>query len=140
MNVREVFSRAGIRCTRQRQRVYLALANSKSHPTPEDLYNTVRESDESLSLATVYNCLDVFTRHGLCRRMQCAAGSGAARYDADTSDHVHITISDGRVLDVPDALSKRLLATMGPELMGEIGRQMGVNIEGISLELHARAD
>jgi len=53
---------AGLRPTRQR----LALANllvgdgQHRHVTAETLYSAVKESDESVSLATIYNTLKVF--------------------------------------------------------------------------------
>ncbi|MEC9373006.1 MAG: transcriptional repressor, partial [Planctomycetota bacterium] len=71
---RTLFARHGLRCTRQRLDVYTALAAAKDHPTAEDLYFRVRAEQPGLSLSTVYNTLETFCRHGLCRRLPTAEG------------------------------------------------------------------
>ena len=75
-DLRELFRAHGLRCTRQRERIYEALASSTSHPTAEELHLAVRDADGGLSLATVYNTLEAFTERGLCRRVPSASTSG----------------------------------------------------------------
>lgn len=137
---RELFTRHGIRWTRQREVLYETLAASKTHPTSEELFDTVTargapEPGEVHSLATVYNTLDTFVASGLARRIACAAGP--ARYDADMSEHAHLTTTDGRIHDLPDDLSARLLDQVPPSLLGEIERRLGVRVEGISVQVIA---
>lgn len=139
LTVRGIFDRHELRCTRQREQIYSALMNTHTHPTAEELFQMVAaEGDEAgLSLATVYNALEAFTACGLVRRIPCPSGSGACRYDADTSEHVHLTTDDGRVIDVPPDLSERLLARLSPVLMEELQARMGVQIRGVSVQVVA---
>lgn len=132
---RALFRRQGLRCTKQREVIYRTLLACKSHPTAEELHDQVRADEPGLSLATVYNTLEVFSTRGLCRCLPSVIGGGAARYDADLSDHVHLTTPDGKVLDVPDDLSERLLDGLSEELIAELERRTGLRIGRISLQL-----
>jgi Fe2+ or Zn2+ uptake regulation protein len=139
VNVRAIFDKHDLRCTRQREQVYLALMNTDAHPTAEELFQLVGAASEGedagLSLATVYNALEAFMGCGLVRRIPCPSGSGACRFDADTTDHVHMATQDGKLLDVPEDLSERLLANLPPELLAELERRMGVRVRGVSLQV-----
>lgn len=133
--MRHRFAARGLRCTRQRVEIYKALEATSAHPTAEELFWLVRESDQDLSLATVYNTLDAFCAHGLCRRL--ATSAGPARYDADLSEHLHVQDQQGRIHDVPPELSRRLLDSIGPDLLDEIGAATGQRITGARIELLA---
>ncbi len=132
---RDMIERHGLRCTRQRELVYSALAASKAHPTAEELLQSVREEEPGLSLATVYNTLEVFTRVGLCRRFPGVSGSNACRYDADVGDHAHVMTGDGKVIDVPEDLSQRLLASLPGDVIAEVEARLGVRLTRVSLQL-----
>ena len=134
---RALFERHGLRCTRQREVLYEALAATKSHPTADELFQSVQEIEPGLSLATVYNTLDAFTQVGLVRRIPCPMGSGACRFDADTSDHVHLATPDGKVTDVPIDVSRQLIAAIPREIVAELERRMNVRIDGLSVQLLA---
>jgi len=123
----------GVRRTRQREVVYEALASCTSHPTAEELHERVKSLAPGLSLATVYNALDVFTEVGLCRRIPGPGGGDACRFDADVRPHAHITLHDGRVLDVPHDLSERLLDALPAGTIRELEQRLGVSIRGVSL-------
>lgn len=138
-DLRALFRAHGLRCTRQREQIYTALAASKSHPTAEELHHVFRDADDALSLATVYNTLDAFTDRGLCRRIPSATGSGPSRFDADLVDHAHILLEDGRVLDLPRDLGDRIARQIPPEVIAEIEQRLGVTIDGVSLQLAGRA-
>ena len=133
--IRELFELHGLRCTKQRERMYAALAATKSHPTAEDLYTAVRLSEPGMSLATVYNTLEAFTEVGLARRL--ANTAGASRYDADIRDHVHVALADGRLIDVPQDLSERLLAGLPESVLHDLERRLGVRVGGVSIQVVA---
>lgn len=143
-DVRELFARHGLRCTRQRELVYEALAATRCHPTAEELLHLtssrVAPGEAALSLATVYNTLEVFTEVGLARRLPCPQGTGACRYDADTTDHVHLARADGQIVDLPQDLSDGLLSRLPPDLLAEVQRRMGVRVSGVSLQVVAGRD
>lgn len=130
-----MFEKHGLRCTRQRERVYAALAATKAHPTAEDLYTAVGALEPGMSLATVYNTLEAFTEVGLARRL--ASPTGASRYDADISDHAHVSLRDGRLVDVPEDLSARLLAGIPAGVLADLERRLGVRVSGVSIQVAA---
>ncbi len=139
LTVREVFARRGLRCTRQRERIYEALVATDTHPTAEDLFQTVRRTEPGLSLATVYNTLDVLAQEGLCRRLACAAGGSACRFDAVMEDHAHLVGADGRITDVPADLSRRLLGGLPADALAELERRTGIRVGGVSVHVQAQA-
>ena len=137
--IKELLRARGLRPTRQREVMYDALVGTTSHPTAEELFGTVRVVDPGISLATVYNTLEAFTDKGLCRRMGCARGTGACRYDADMHDHVHVVAEDGRVMDVPGDLGSRLISAIPGEVLRELERRLGVRLGRMGLQILAES-
>lgn len=133
---RATFHTYGLRCTRQREILYAALCATKAHPTAEDLFQAVRDEDPGLSLATVYNTLEAFTRCGLVRRL---ATDGAARYDADLTPHVHVVHGDGRVADVPAEVGRMILGRLRAEDLRAIEAATGVSIDHVSVQVKAKS-
>lgn len=137
VSIRSLFEQHNLRCTSQRLAVYAALRESKDHPTAEELFRRVRPGTGKLSLATVYNTLEVLCRVGLCNRM--ATTNGSCRYDADVSEHMHVRLTDtGEIADVPDDLGEHLLNGVSNDVLREIERRLGVRIDGVSVQIHAR--
>lgn len=134
---RDVFRRSGLRCTRQRAVLYEALRATKAHPTAEELHETVRVEEPGLSLATVYNTLEALAERGLVRRIPSPKGNGPSRYDADVSHHVHLTLPDGRVVDLPEHVGARIAAAVPGELHEWIKREYGVEMGAVNIELAA---
>ncbi|MGP1310342.1 MAG: Fur family transcriptional regulator [Phycisphaerales bacterium] len=135
-----LFADRGLRCTRQRQEVYAALAATTAHPTAEELHRLVlagagETPDEAVSLATVYNTLEALTQSGLVRKIPTP--EGGARYDADTSDHMHVMLAGGSVRDVPADLGRRFLEHIPPALVDELERRMGVRVRRVSVSVVA---
>jgi Fur family peroxide stress response transcriptional regulator len=88
-----------MRLTPQRLAICRYLANTKEHPSAQMIYDQVRPQFPTLSLATVYNTLDMLVRLGVINSLG-GAGSEAERYDADTSPHVNLAcLSCHRVID-----------------------------------------
>jgi Fe2+ or Zn2+ uptake regulation protein len=139
LNFRELFRDHGLRHTRQRELVYSALASTMGHPTADELFHLVRSKDDGLSLATVYNTLDALCECGLCRKLPTSMGAGPCRYDADVSPHVHVSTLDGRMLDVPTELSRRLLAGLDRAVVAEIETRLGVPLGDLSVQVVERA-
>ncbi len=133
--VRALLREHGLRATRQRETLYAALAATTSHPTADELFAFVRDQQAGLSLATVYNTLEAFVEAGLCQRIH--AGN-ATRYDASTGDHGHVQTSDGRVLDLPEALSRKIQRAIDPAVLKGIEDELGVSIASISFGVRGR--
>ena len=136
--IRDLLCTRGLRCTTQREIIFSALMASKVHPTAEELHNTVCRINDSggISLATVYNALDAFTKHGIARRIAptCGGSTAAFRFDADLSNHAHIVTADGSMRDIPADLSQRILAHLPPNLIAEIEHRMNIHVRRISVE------
>ena len=59
----------GHRMTPQRRLVYEELMNSNDHPTAAEVFIRVKNSMDSISLATVYNCLDTLVGVGAIKQV-----------------------------------------------------------------------
>ncbi|MFI5399485.1 MAG: Fur family transcriptional regulator [SAR324 cluster bacterium] len=90
---------AGLKITQQRLAVYAMLAGSDSHPTPEEVFASIRGDLPQLSLATVYKILDQFQRAGFVRKV--STEGQAARYDAKVEPHHHLVCTAcGAIQDI----------------------------------------
>lgn len=135
LDIRKAFRAAGLRHTRQREAVFAALRETDTHPTAEELFEIVREREPGLSLATVYNSLDVLTDGKLCQRLP--SNGGPTRYDADLRDHIHLILQDGRVLDVPDAIAGRLLDAIPEGFREQLESHCGTPVGSLGIQLVA---
>jgi len=103
-------SREPFRFTQQRRVVFEAIENSDDHPTAADLYSRVQEALPSISLATVYNCLETLSTHGLVRQVNM--DRAATRYCLNDRPHAHFHCDGcGRILDVSLPSSKDIQTT-----------------------------
>lgn len=95
---------AGLRPTRQRLALATLLIGDgrHRHVTAESLFEASRDTDEKVSLATVYNTLRVFSQAGLLREITV---NGAKSYfDTDISNHPHFFWEDSEeLMDAPAA-------------------------------------
>lgn len=91
-------SRKNLRNTRQRELIYSVLHGNTNHPTADDVFSLVKD-ERSISLATVYNCLETFVDCGLIKEVNM--GRNPTRYDPDHSEHGHFFCGDcGEVFDI----------------------------------------
>ena len=91
-----------IRHSDVRDKIYEYLCGTKTHPSANMIYNALKPSIPKLSLGTVYTNLKLFEELGQVIRV--ANVNGFERYDADTSEHVHLVCDEcGAVIDVMDA-------------------------------------
>lgn len=87
-----------IRVTPQRQAILQYLKSTDSHPTAEQVYEHVRTVFPGISLATVYNTLNLFVQLGLVRELP--NGDRSSRFDANVSDHYHLICEGcGAIID-----------------------------------------
>jgi Fur family transcriptional regulator, peroxide stress response regulator len=117
----------GIRVTAQRLAVYRALSEDVSHPTAESIYDKLRPTLRSLSLATVYRVLEALEKEELVRRL---ASNGASRFDANLTPHQHLFCRIcGSITDfVGDVAGGFRFPFAGPD--GFIAEEMDVKITG----------
>ncbi len=100
-DIAEKLRDAGLRPTRQRLALArLLFANGHRHITAEELHREVARQGMSVSLATIYNTLNQFTRAGLLREV--IADGSRTFYDTNTSEHYHFySAKEGRLIDIP---------------------------------------
>lgn len=95
-----ILRQSGIRVTPQRLMVIDALVDNRTHPTVEHIYEFVRRSYPTISLATVYQTLAMLARHGLITELH--GGRDGLRCDPDTSSHAHAYCRIcGAIMDIP---------------------------------------
>lgn len=93
--------RAGLRPTRQRLALArLLFSRGDRHVSAEQLHAEAKTARVAVSLATVYNTLNQFTRAGLLREVVVEAGR--SYFDTNTSDHHHVlAVATGDLSDIP---------------------------------------
>lgn len=103
LNTVEKLRGAGLRPTRQRQNLaHLLFGAGDRHVSAEQLHSEAQHAGLPVSLATVYNTLNCFTRSGLTREV--TAEPGRAYFDTNTSAHHHFLMEDtGELIDIPES-------------------------------------
>lgn len=97
--VRAQIESKGQRFTWQREAVYDYLKSVHHHPTAEGVYMAVKRRIPRVSLATVYNALELLVGRGLATKY--TSGNASTRYDIRTDPHSHAQcVRCGRVQDV----------------------------------------
>lgn len=153
-SIRHRLQERGVRPTTHRAAIYRAMKCAGSHPTADELFKAVRKDHARISLATVYNTLDLFTRTGLCRKLTSAAcavmapnekalrsaksqaaGVAAIRYDAEVHDHAHFVTNGGCIIDLPTEIGGCFFASVSEELIRMIERHTGRSVGRISIEV-----
>lgn len=77
----------GLRMTKQRKVVYRALMENSDHPTASQLFEQLQKSEDSMSLATVYNCLEALVEHGAVKQVNI--DREPSRYCQNSAQHGH---------------------------------------------------
>ena len=100
----ESIASGGFRLTKQRREVYETLLETRDHPSAVQLFNRVQQKMPTISLATVYNCLETLTQCGLVQQVNF--DRSPSRFCPNTQQHAHFVCSQcGGVhdVDLPDA-------------------------------------
>jgi Fur family peroxide stress response transcriptional regulator len=89
----------GLRMTKQRREVLATLLAERDHPTANDVFLRAQKRMPTISLATVYNCLEALVTHNLVRQVNFDRDS--SRYCPNLSDHCHFQDREsGKIHDV----------------------------------------
>ena len=75
------------RHSNQRDKIYEYLCCTEQHPSAEMIYDNLKKSMPSLSLATVYRNLKFLEKEGKIKRV--ITPGNTERYDYDMSEHAH---------------------------------------------------
>ncbi len=89
----------GLRMTKQRREVLAVILGERDHPTANDVFVRAKDRMPTISLATVYNCLEALVSHQIVRQVNFERES--SRYCPNLSDHCHFQDEEsGKIHDV----------------------------------------
>lgn len=106
---------SGVRSTPQREVVYGVILAKRDHPTAEEIFARVKVLMPTISLATVYNCLETLVQCGLIKQVNFVREP--TRYCPNLHEHAHFHDEvSGEIHDVaiPADLTDRLRAVLPP--------------------------
>ena len=100
MNNKEKLRNAGLRPTKQRMIIANILLNGVNrHFTAENLQNEINSSGNSMSIATIYNCLNKFRKCGLIKQVE--SSKETAIFDTNINQHHHFLDEEtGELIDI----------------------------------------
>lgn len=88
-----------VRPTPQREVVLKVILEKRDHPTADEIFARVKSSMPTISLATVYNCLEALVQGGLVRQVNFERSP--TRYCPNLQEHAHFhDETTGRIVDV----------------------------------------
>ncbi len=88
------------RSTNQRHVILEVIKESRSHPTANEIYETVRKRLPNISLGTIYRNIEILYENGLIEKI--GPITNQMRYDGITENHYHIRcIRCGKIVDAP---------------------------------------
>ncbi len=100
---------SGLRSTPQREVVYNVLLKKRDHPTADEVFSRVKFELPTISLATVYNCLETLVQCDLVRAVNFERAP--TRYCPNLRPHAHFHDEQtGRThdIDLPPAVLEKL--------------------------------
>ena len=118
---------AGLAATHQRRVIFRVLAESEDHPSPETVYERVRQEIPSISQATVYKNIRLLVEIGLLHEVSQLHQT--SRLDANLDRHHHLVCTE----------CKRVVDYYDPALDGVAAGQSqphGFQIERYQVEMH----
>ncbi|MEG1507006.1 MAG: Fur family transcriptional regulator [Akkermansia sp.] len=119
----------GLRLTRQRQEVYQTLLEQRDHPTAGEVYLRVRNKMPSISLATVYNCLDALVVHKLVKQVN---------FDREPSRFCPNFVQHGHFQDMMTGVIHDITFKEGVRLEEFLNLPEGACIDEIDIALRGR--
>lgn len=128
-NNREMFSRHGVKNTRQRNMVLEFLKKNDDPLTAEQLFMSVNSVDAAISLSTVYRILDTFLQHGIVEKVSFTEGN-KSMYELVRNEHRHYLVCVG---------CKRVMPVNGCPLQGyekTLEEKTRFQITGHKLEIY----
>jgi len=102
-------SDSGQRPTKQREHIYALLLEKRDHPTADEIFARARQGMPTISLATVYNCLETLVETKLIRQVNFEREP--TRYCPNLTQHAHFYCREsGEIVDID--LPEEVLASL----------------------------
>ncbi len=115
---------SGLRSTPQREVVYDVLLKKRDHPTADEVFARVKSGLPSISLATVYNCLETLVQCDLVRAVNFERSP--TRYCPNLRPHAHFHDEQtGKTHDID----------LPPELLEKVSSVLPVGYDAKSVEI-----
>jgi Fur family transcriptional regulator, peroxide stress response regulator len=111
---------SGLRATPQRELIYNVLIKKRDHPTADEVFVRVKAEMPTISLATVYNCLETLVQCDLVKAVNFERGP--TRYCPNLRPHAHFHDDHSGAthdIDLPPALIEQVKAILPPEYRAE---------------------
>ena len=100
---------SGLRSTKQREHIFALLLEKRDHPTADEIFARARLGMPSISLATVYNCLETLVETKLIRQVNFEREP--TRYCPNLTQHAHFYCREsGDIVDIE--LPKQILSEL----------------------------
>jgi len=123
--------REGMRLTPQRRHVYDVLMEKQGHPTATEVFLRVQRRMPSISLATVYNCLETMVGNGLVKAVH--VDREPTRFCANLQEHGHFHCTAcGLITDIEFSSSYGIKEWNLPE--GFLVTQQDLTLRGLCSE------
>ena len=106
---------SGLRPTPQREIVFKVILDKRDHPTVDEIFARVKTQMPTISLATVYNCLETLVQCGLVRQVNLERAP--TRYCPNLHQHAHFhdeTTGEIHDIDLTAEAMKHLHALLPP--------------------------
>jgi len=129
---RDLCGEHGIAVTHQRQVLYETMQSMYGHPSPEEVFASVKQRIPSISLATVYKNIHLFVESGVFREL--SIHHGTLRVEMNKHPHHHMVCSVcKKVTDLPEEDELRLGLQAPAETLpgGFIVERISVDVIGI---------
>lgn len=104
---------SGLRPTPQREVVFKVILEKRTHPTADEIFAQVKAQMPTISLATVYNCLETLVQNGLVRQVNF--DRAPTRYCPNLHEHAHFhdeVTGEVHDIEVPAELLTQLRALL----------------------------
>lgn len=99
VNYASAMLQGGLRLTPQRGQVYEVLMDKRDHPTATEVFIRAQKRMPSISLATVYNCLETMVGSGLVKAVH--VDREPTRFCANLQQHGHFHCTEcGQIADI----------------------------------------
>lgn len=105
----ERLNASGLRPTPQREVVFKVILEKRDHPTADEIFARVKAQMPTISLATVYNCLETLVQCGLVRQVNFERGP--TRYCPNLQPHAHFhdeVTGSTYDIDLPEGLLSKV--------------------------------
>ncbi|MFI5356621.1 MAG: Fur family transcriptional regulator [Opitutales bacterium] len=106
---------SGLRSTLQREVIYSVLHEKRDHPTADEVFARVKTELPSISLATVYNCLEALVQCRLVRAVNFEREP--TRYCPNQSPHAHFhddQTGSTHDIDLPASVLEQIKSILPP--------------------------